>query len=186
MTHRRGLTLVELLAALVLSGLMVGSVLGVLSSLTRGQRVVLAGHGVPETWQVQLDGMLQWDLENSRSIRLTETGFLLEGYAGRDLSTRLPIHCPSVISYEVVASEKRKHLIRREIHPELLNLENSITEFICFDVDDIIVVPPSVVFGSSVESKDRLGDGPLPNRMSVRLLATGDAKVIYARTFNLR
>ncbi|HXY33204.1 MAG TPA: hypothetical protein VEI07_03190, partial [Planctomycetaceae bacterium] len=76
-----GLTLVELLAALVLSTLLMGAVLGVLRSLTRNQKAALL-NSPTEEWQSRLTGQLEWDLVNSRSIAVTAAGFELRGFAG--------------------------------------------------------------------------------------------------------
>lgn len=182
---RGGFTLTELLAALTLTVLLMGSVLGMLTVVHRAQREVLEQHGIPAPWEVQLEEILAWDLENSRSIVVTESGVRLDGFAGRDLSTRAPLHCPARVEYEIVSVKDRRHLIRRETHVELLHLDNSLTELVCADVTQIRMGAPRAPGRAlaQAEATKTLPNGPLPERLSVTLVGGTPPTVLFTRNF---
>ncbi|WP_010583130.1 hypothetical protein [Schlesneria paludicola] len=186
--HRLGLTLVELLAATVLSTLLMAAVLGLLTSVSKAQSVALRAHGIPDPWQQRLDEVLRWDLQNSRSIRTTEAGIELAGFAGRDLSTRMPIHCPCLVEYFIVATGDRTHLFRRESHVESLNIDNSYSDLVCLDVSKITIGPASDRTNASVRDQalPALPNGPLPSEVNVSLTSTGAAFSSFSKTFSLR
>ena len=186
--NRVGITLVELLATIVLSTLLMASVLGVLASVTKGQRVVLANHGIPDSWQTRLSEILAWDLENSRTIQNTESGVRFEGFAGRDLSNRTPIHCPCVIDYQVTQIGKWKCLIRTESHTDLLDTDNQCTDLVCLGVEKLIIGPPvdAASVSANPDSVELLPDGPLPNRVCVTLFSTSQSNPLFSQTFTLR
>ncbi len=139
--RRMGLTLIELLAATALATLLMVAVLGVLKSITRGQKVLLAREPI-ESWQLRLTEQLRWDLENSRAFKPIAAGFQLEGFAGRDFSSSATTHARSVIEYVVVRAGDRGQLIRRESHPDSLQLHNSISELVCLDLERIVLGRP--------------------------------------------
>lgn len=180
---RMGLTLVELLAALTLATLLFAGVLGVLTLITRGQRVLLSRTSWPEPGADALAALLAWDLENSRTLEVTETGFRLAGYAGRDFETQVPLHCVSLIEYEVVELQRRHHLIRRETHPEVLSLDNTVTELVCPDVSQIVLGSPewSGQPPAEPESIVSLDSGLLPQQVSVLLRADGTGRCRFFR-----
>lgn len=185
---RNGLTLVELLAATVLSALLMAAVLGLLTSVTKAQTVVLREHGIPAPWQQRLEEMLRWDLENSRSIRTTETGFELSGFAGRNLSTRIAIHCPCIVEYEVIAAGDRTHLIRRESHIESLNIDNSNSDLVCLDVSKITIGPTldRTQASATDQASPAIPNGPLPGQVNVSLTLSGSSFSLFSKTFLLR
>lgn len=183
-----GLTLVELLAATVLSTLLMGAVLGLLTSLTRSQKGILANHEIPAPWQTRLQGILEWDLQNSRSLISTPRGFQLEGFAGRDFSSGTPLHSPCRITYEIVEAADRRHLVRRETHTESLNLDNSTTALICLDVEKVVCGVPlaGAATAPGSDAPQGLPDGYLPDRVSVTLISSLDERILFSRTLATR
>lgn len=178
-----GMTLVELLAATVLSTLLMGAVLGLLASITRSQRTILKDHGVQDLWQTRLQELLEWDLQNSRSLSPLPNGVQLDGFAGRDFSTGSPLHCPCRITYEIIEDGDRRHLIRRESHTDSLSLDNATSSLVCLDIGQIVMgtsPPRSDSTNSSNASKGR-SDGGIPEQVSVSLLSSIDGRVISFR-----
>lgn len=183
-----GLTLVELLAATVLATLLMGAVLGLLTSLTRNQRTILKSHGIPDPWQTRLQELFEWDLQNSRSLQATPNGFQLEGFAGRDFSTGTPLHCPCRITYEIIDDEDRQHLIRRETQTESLNLDNTTSALACLDVGQVVCGAPRAAAESenSASSLQGLPDGVLPEQVSVTLVSSIDGRIVFFRNLTIR
>lgn len=189
-SRRRAMTLVEVLAATVLASLLMVAVLGVLTSVTRGQKALL-NSDVPDAWQRRLTAQLEWDLENSRSMRNIPGGILLDGFAARDPRTGTPIHCLSAVAYLIRGDGKATHLIRQETHPESLSLHNSRTELVCADVERI-------EFGRAAATQHRksnqpsvpaskgLSDGPIPHQLNVELYRKGSVTPVYVHGFALR
>lgn len=181
------MTLVELLAATCLSTLLMGGVLGVLTSLSRSQEAVLENHGFPPAWHQRLEEILAWDLENSRSIQGGGTQVTLIGFAGHDFSTGIPIHSPTIVRYEVIEVEDRRHLVRREIHPDSRSLENSISELICLDVAGIEISSSSAApHATKAEAKTSFPEGPIPSLLQVSLLSSKSSNPLFSKTFSLR
>lgn len=183
-----GLTLVELLAATVLATLLMGAVLGLLTSLTRNQRTILKSHGIPDPWQTRLQELFEWDLQNSRTLRAIPNGFQLEGFAGRDFSTGTPLHCPCRITYEIVEDEDRQHLIRRETHTESLNLDNTTSALACFDIGEVVCGAPRAAdeTKNSSASLQGLPDGVLPEQVSISLVSSIDQEIVFFRNLTVR
>ena len=178
-----GMTLVELLAATVLSTLLMGAVLGLLASITRSQRTILKDHGVQDLWQTRLQELLEWDLQNSRSLSSLPNGVQLEGFAGRDFSTGSPLHCPCRIAYEIVEDGDRKHLIRRESHTDSLILDDSTSSLVCLDIGQIVMgtSPPRSDSTDSSNAPKGRSDGGIPEQVSVTLVSSIDGQVISFR-----
>lgn len=188
--RRQALTLVEILAATLLATLLIVAVLGVLTSVTRGQKALL-NDGVPDAWQRRLTTQLEWDLENSRSLKLVPEGILLEGYAGRDSQTGAPLHCPSVIAYLVRQEKGATHLVRQETHPESLSLHNTWTELVCADVERIELGRAGRGNGNQSSNISKatgksIPNGPIPDQLRVALYKKGNASPIYSNDFALR
>jgi len=106
-----GLTLVEMLAALAITALILAAVLPVTASLARS-------HALGENTQEQvslesaLRGLLATDLVHARSYRMTPNGVELEGLATLDLGTLELQHIPSTVRYEVRRIGARSWLAR--------------------------------------------------------------------------
>lgn len=183
-----GLTLVELLAATVLATLLVGAVLGLLTSLTRNQRTILKKHGIPDPWQTRLQELFEWDLQNSRTLHAIPNGFQLEGFAGRDFSTGTPLHCPCRITYEIVEDEDRQHLIRRETHTESLNLDNTTSALACFDIGEVVCGAPRAADETKNSSTGLPGlpDGVLSEQVSITLVSSIDQEIVFFRNLTVR
>jgi len=185
-----GLTLVELLAALVLSTLLMGAVLGVLRSLTRNQKAALL-NSPTEEWQSRLTGQLEWDLVNSRSIAVTAAGFELRGFAGCDLKSGLLLHCPTLVQYGVATAGAANCLVRREIHVEATDLDEQSSELVSIQIEHIVFgvedektheMVPSVLNPNKTTADDML----IPERPVVAIYRIGEHTPIYYHAFVLR
>lgn len=192
---RRGLTLIELLAASILALLLVGSVLGILNSVTRRQAVLLnpADRASRLPWESRLASQFYWDLLNSRRLWAKPGAIILEGFGGRDFETQLPLHCPATICYELVTHGDRKDLHRREIHPDSRSLENSVSELVCIGVDGISletdnlsswIEKKTMPVKSSVKSNGP--DGEIPDRLVLSLYSKQNPKPTFQHVFTLR
>ncbi|MCA9077764.1 MAG: hypothetical protein KDA93_22245 [Planctomycetaceae bacterium] len=183
------MTVVELLAATVLSVLLMTAVLGVLQTITIGQKSLMRGQ-TQEAWHGRFAEQLAWDLTNSRTIRPLETGFELDGFAGRDLGNGLPIHCRSVVQYTLVPAGDGNCLLRREIHPESLTLDNQSTDVVAFDVDSVAIVSPGDAPSSTIDGqlipRQTTIDGDLPPRVRVELYHPNQSISLFVHDYALR
>lgn len=186
---RSGFTVVELLAATLLSVLLMTAVLGILQTISIGRKS-LARDGAQEPWTARVIDLLQWDLANSRTIHPLETGFELDGFAGREFGTGMPIHCRSVIQYTLVPSGDRSCLLRTEIHPESLSLDNRTSDLVAFDVDELAVIPSGTVSPTDRDGKripqSTTLDGDLPTRLRVEIYRNSRTTPLLAHNYVLR
>lgn len=190
-THsdRYGLTVVELLAATVLSVLLMTAVLGVLQTITIGQKSLVRGR-TQDAWHGRFTEQLAWDLTNSRTIRPLETGFQLDGFAGRDFGSGLPIHCRTIVQYSLQSAGDRACLLRTEIHPQSLALDNHSTDMVAFDIDGVAIVSPGDAPSSTIDGQPVLHqttiDGDLPPRVRLELYHESLTVPLFAYDYALR
>ena len=108
-----GFTLLEMLAALVLSGLLVMSIGSVLrSAMTQNSAARIESKTQPALRR--LTAQLQRDIKNARGFRQIPRGFLLSGFSGTDLQSRLPTLDPAIVTYRVLRIADRSWLVRDE------------------------------------------------------------------------
>jgi len=187
---RRGATLVELLAAIILATLLTVPVLGVLKSMTQSREALLADVK-DEPWHGRLVEQLEWDLRNSQVYQTTPAGFRLKGFAGRDSRSGAPLHRPTTVEYLVDVTMETPVLLRREILEDALRLDNRTVEVIALDVERIML-------GAAEELK-RDGDlptispivaiseeTPLPDRVTVLLIRKNETTPLFEKSFFLR
>lgn len=113
LADRRGFTLVELLGALALAGVLMVGVLAVMPSIRRGVRS--AGQVDTALTQRMMLEVIRMDLINSRTIAREADGWVLTGFAAMDPNTQQYEHLPAEIRYQTQRwPEGRSALIRIE------------------------------------------------------------------------
>ena len=166
---RSAFTVIELLAATALAGLMLAAVSGVLGTLSRQHREIMSQQH-REPWQRRLIDQLQWDFANARQYEVAPKQLTLVGNGGRDFATHVPIFCRAEIRYEVLELASRPCLVRREIHPEDRALCNSGTELVCFDIATIDVRSLEKVHGNR-----QTAPGSIPRTLRLKVARTSSA-----------
>lgn len=136
--RRSGMTLVELLAAAALAGLLMSALVGVLRSLAIQRRTLLQEHPVL-LWRDALASQLRWDLVNARRMSQRPGELRLTGYGGCDFDTQSVTHRPCEIVYCVQRAAGHSWLVRREIHLDSTVLNNARAEVVCADVAELVV-----------------------------------------------
>lgn len=96
----RGLTLVELLAALALLAILSLTLLA-LTRATARDAAVQSGAAQPPAWRERLARRLTQDLEQSLSAAPTPNGLLIEGWNDHDPDTLAPRHRPVRVVWRV-------------------------------------------------------------------------------------
>lgn len=129
---RDGLTLIELMCALLLGAMVVSLLCGVVATMSRRERE-LRESWPDEGWLRRVRRQMEYDFANSRSVRLDSGRLLLDGYAAVDVGeSRLG---PSVVWYEVVMPEAGEpRLLRQARAVGGLNAPAS-TTVMCFGVE---------------------------------------------------
>ncbi len=133
---RRGVTLVEVLAATMLSVVLLTAINGILRSM-QTQRKALAGDTGAAEWRRSLVDQLTWDVLNSRRIHVRANRVRLIGYAGRDAATGMPQHRPTEVVYHVFVEEGQSWLVREESRLDDRTNRNWTRELVAHDVGSI-------------------------------------------------
>lgn len=113
---KKGFTLFEMLAASVLSAMLVMAVLSVVASLNRSQR--LMADQVETAWRA--DGLVQalrCDLTHAERISQQRGLLRIEGLCALDPQTLAPIHEPAIVEYQLRQSQNYSYLLRRQRSP---------------------------------------------------------------------
>lgn len=110
--RRSGLTLVELLAATALAGLLLAALSGVLETL-RTQRETLRRNHPVAPWQARARRQIRWDLAHARWMLVRPRELHLIGYAARGPDGAVG-HRPARVVYVVRTLGGRSWLLRRE------------------------------------------------------------------------
>ena len=182
---RPGFTLAELLAATILSTLMLAAVLGVLTGMTRQQRQ-LEEMTPREAWQTRFVNQLEWDLVNSRMLIPQKTGFQLRGYAGKDPVTGTLHHKPTLIEYIIHDTGESRILLRKTASYSPNSIEAGFSEVVAFDVSQIKLtsaVPETVSHAEDVVS---LNEGPIPAQVAVLLFDSETSLPILTHAYILQ
>jgi prepilin-type N-terminal cleavage/methylation domain-containing protein len=138
-THsRNGLTLLELLTALVLASLMMSGVVGVLRQMKQKSKQIDQLDLQP-AWESRLVSLITHDLQNSRRISVNETSITLTGYMGRDFNTGQATHRPTQVRYFARQTEENAWLLREEQHIDVRSTENTQTEVVCYDTRSLTI-----------------------------------------------
>jgi Tfp pilus assembly protein PilV len=180
---RRGLTMVEVLAATLLSALLMSAVLGVLKAVTGHQKAFT--QGMQESWQPQLRALLEWDLSNSKTVLLTDDGFELRGFSGRDLVSGMPLHCRTSIQYEVKKVRDESCLVRTETHLDAPNLDSVRSGLVLSRVERIVLGEPGGSTPKTTNAADAVEGTPLPEQATVVLIASDSHAEVFRHVFPL-
>lgn len=113
--NRRGFTLVELLASMALTTLLMLAIFQVLASVARqGRAMAAAERETVEPWQADLVGAIRWDLINAKTVTSEGNQLTVQGHGSLDRATLSPRHGPTEVSYLVRRISGRNWLVRRE------------------------------------------------------------------------
>jgi prepilin-type N-terminal cleavage/methylation domain-containing protein len=110
---RIGLTLVELMVALAITGLLAGATLTVVARLSADQAIDAAQAPREEP----VARLVRMDLAHSRRFRPTERGFDVQTYACLDARTGELSFLPVEVAYEVRAEGPARVLVRTQRGP---------------------------------------------------------------------
>ncbi len=180
---RKGLTIVEVLAATLLAALLMSAVLGVLKAVTGHQK--LFTQGLPESWQPRLCSLLEWDLTNSKTVLVNADGFELRGYAGRDFTSGMPLHCRTTVEYAVKKVRGESCLVRTETHVDASNLDNAQSELVLNRIEGIVLGDAGST-APSVQKREASEEGdPLPEQVAVAITAADSHDEVFRHVFVL-
>lgn len=180
---RRGLTMVEMLAATLLAALLMSAVLGVLKAVTSHQKAFT--RGLQESWQPHLCALLEWDLCNSKTVLLTSDGFELRGFAGRDLVSGMPLHCRTSIQYAVKKVRDESWLVRTETHLDAPNLDSVRRELVLSRVEQIVLGGSGTATLNATKATDSEEGMPLPEQATVVVIASDSHAEVFRHVFPL-
>ena len=175
--HARGLTLVELLAALALTSLLMAGLTGVLRCL-QTHRATLESERRFEPWQEQFLDTLCWDLENSRRMLVKGAECRLEGFAGRDFLSHVATHELARIVYHPVKIGRHDWLVRREVHPADRTNRNARSELVCCGavrlevtngLEEPAPLPSSSIDARNTDESPPASSAPIPRRARIVL-----------------
>lgn len=108
-----GFTLVELMAALVLSALLTTAVIGVLKGMVQQRKLLPESHWA-DGWKLQLKETLHADFAHARRMHSDSQRVILLGYGSRDAANGAVTHRPVEVTYEIEAVAGRAWLTRTE------------------------------------------------------------------------
>ena len=113
MARSRGMTLVELLAAMAIASMLCASAVAVATQASRSSILPQQAHE-ESSLHDQLKALLEADLTHAVKCRTTETGFVLQTYSALDGDSLELSHLPSVVAYEVRKAQPRNVLVRTQ------------------------------------------------------------------------
>jgi hypothetical protein len=172
---RPAMTAIEVLAATMLASLMMAAVVGMLSGLTRQQKLLM-NQDTRLPWHDQLAAQLEWDLKNSQTMTMGTDRVKLEGFGARDFATSTPTGRPSLVEYFIDRRIQAGALLRRETHVDEATNDNSRVELVCLDVDKLIASSEAPQPGKQAAPTPPIQPTtpvPVPEHLSVTLLHTG-------------
>ena len=114
--RRTALTLIELLASLVLSVLLLSGLVSLLGSTAR-EAVQLRQAESTAFPGVILGDLIRQDFRNARGLLADGQGILLHGFLERDPITSTPLWIEGSVRYEVASIAGRRLLVRRSSGP---------------------------------------------------------------------
>lgn len=112
---RPGFTLVELLAALVLSSLLIVCLLAITARVSSVRKRLVAESDSSNDYS-QLIHLLQDDFENCRSVSVKDSRVVFEGFHCIDPFDGTIKHEPTTTIYKIVFSENAPLLIREQVN----------------------------------------------------------------------
>jgi hypothetical protein len=128
------MTMIELLAAVVLTSTLMVAVLGILLTMSAQRRALLATETVAP-WREQLLAQLRWDFINARKMSWSGVELRLYGLGGRNFATASVTQRPCEVVYSIRRMTGRKWLLRSEIDLDSRSNRNVREELVCFGVE---------------------------------------------------
>jgi prepilin-type N-terminal cleavage/methylation domain-containing protein len=170
MRRNAGLTLIELIAALTIAAMLMTAVLGVVTTLSRGQ-AAQKGQCEAVSLRLRLQSLMAPDFRSARQCRSTDQGLELTCGAGLDPETLELRHLDSTVTYKVVRLGAESCLVREQ-NSEVLG---GFSELVCRGVTSIQseALAADVVADNAPKrpgpraSRDRNPPKPAPQAMRV-------------------
>jgi hypothetical protein len=170
---RSGVTLFEMLAATLLTVLLLSALTGVIRGLhqqTQAAQSRDAGDWVRRTTQ-----RMEWDVRNARQLRIAANRLWLEGYSARDWESGAPLHLRTRVIYRVLPGQGL--LVREEVRVEPgLEVGERQVELLACGVSELLVGRADDRLSElriPVPDRDRLH--PVPHGLRIILLANDNA-----------
>jgi prepilin-type N-terminal cleavage/methylation domain-containing protein len=171
----RGMTLVEMVAALTLGALLTAGLTGALRGLVRQRQSLERVTTAPGLRR--FTELLTRDLERSRQARFEPGRLTLDGCAGRDEESGVK-QLPAEIRYELRTIDGSSSLIRCERLRDSLHDRDDRTELVLANIGSFRLVP---IRATGAEASDHWS-GPSPEQARIIITATGAEKPILAET----
>lgn len=112
--NRRGMTLVEMLAALALATLLLGAVLSIALGVKRAERQLGAAARGGLDLEETLVRLVREDLTLARTYDFTTNRISLEGYGWLDVDTGEVTQAPALVTYGLVEIGNDKAILRSQ------------------------------------------------------------------------
>lgn len=159
MKFPRGLTLIELMATVAITGILVAAALGVATRLSRAEAINERSHEASLP-QVHLKNLLASDIIHARFYRKTSNGVEFQLRARLDVKTLEMQHLRSTVGYEIRQIASRRWLLRVQKVPD----RQDHTELVCPDVY-------AVSLGTIKDDRTTASDDwkPVPEVLTVRV-----------------
>ena len=149
---RGAFTLVELLASMVLTTVLMLAIFQVLASVARQGRAMAATARTTVTpWQTDLVSAIRWDLVNANSLTADGNQLIVQGHGSLDRATLTRRHAPVEVSYTSRRISGRNWLVRRETSAGA----SGWSALVCSDVEQFEIRPanPELVSGSELAAR---------------------------------
>jgi hypothetical protein len=156
----------------------------VLKAVTGHQKAFT--RGLQESWQLPLCALLEWDLNNSKTVVLTADGFELRGFAGRDLASGMALHCRTSIQYAVTKVRDESCLVRTESHLDAPNLDSVRRELVLSRVERIVLGDAGSPKSQVAKPGDPEEGTPLPEQATVVVISSNSHAEVFRHVFPLR
>jgi prepilin-type N-terminal cleavage/methylation domain-containing protein len=138
--QRTGLTLIELMVALAIVGLVTAGVLGVVTNLSHGQGA-RQREMFTSRQEAGLDELLRLDLQHATKLQLFANGILITSNAGLAEETNELEHVSCEIRYEIKTIAERNWLLRFQKRSANAQ-EKEVASIVCADVKEIQIEIP--------------------------------------------
>lgn len=134
---RKGFTLLEMLAALLLAALLMLTVIRLVRVLHVQQTRTTDGILETESWPEAVFRRMETDLRNSRELRVERDGFRLKGFAGTHFPQFSTGLFPAVVRYRTRKVNGRWRLEREEQDSSVLTNTSLRSDLVAVDVPSV-------------------------------------------------
>jgi prepilin-type N-terminal cleavage/methylation domain-containing protein len=149
---RRAFTLVELLAAMALSAVLMLAVFQVVGTLGRTRAVMIASAGQP-LWHDRVRELLRRDLAQSSLAKFEPSALTLIGSASIRSAMQDVTHEPVMVTYTIRSLHGRPWLVRQQAGRVVRGTEKPFVELVCPDVAEFAVASSQGVAVASPEGQ---------------------------------